>query len=121
MKPAESARTAVVNEALFGANEIRLNSRQWLFTLLIIAAVMFLTPRIWERVEYFETGPDYRIPYALSADYWLFGRQLRQTAGPNRVVVLGDSVVWGEYVLPEGTLSHFLNQEAGQTNLFINA
>ena len=40
---------------------------------------------------------------------------------PTNIVVLGDSVVWGEYVLPDGTLSHFLNQEAGATNRFVNA
>ena len=34
--------------------------------------------------------------------------------------MLGDSVVWGEYVLPDGTLSHFLNQEAGQPDRFVN-
>jgi len=34
--------------------------------------------------------------------------------------VLGDSVVWGEYVLPDGTLSHFLNRKAGETNWFVN-
>ena len=34
--------------------------------------------------------------------------------------MLGDSVVWGEYVAPDGTLSHFLNQEAEATNRFVN-
>ena len=36
------------------------------------------------------------------------------------VFVLGDSVVWGEYVLPDGTWSHFLDREAGVTNRFVN-
>ncbi|MGH7967976.1 MAG: hypothetical protein ACREIC_04535, partial [Limisphaerales bacterium] len=38
----------------------------------------------------------------------------------SRIVLLGDSVVWGEYVLPDGTLSHFLNEEAGVSNRFVN-
>src|SRR6185436_10831769 len=67
-----------------------------------------------------DTGPDYRIPYALSKDYWLFQRRLEQVA-PTNIVVLGDSVVWGEYVLSDGTWSHFLNQESGGTNRFVNA
>ena len=29
-------------------------------------------------------------------------------------------MVWGEYVLPNGTLSHFLNQASGETNRFVN-
>jgi hypothetical protein len=107
-------------EVPFGVNEVRLNSRQWIATLLIISTIALLTPRIWERIERFETGPDYRIPYDLSKDYWLYGRRLREAAGHDKIVLLGDSVVWGEYVLPNGTLSHFLNQEAGTTNRFIN-
>jgi len=104
----------------FGANEVRLNGRQWLAAFAIVLLVVLLTPRLWERIERYDAGPDYRIPYELSNDYWLYGRRLRQVADPNQVVVLGDSFVWGEYVLPDGTLSHFLNQESGATDRYIN-
>src|SRR6266480_4638549 len=97
-------RTAA-KDVPFGANEVRLNWRQWLLALGILFAVIWLTPRVWERVERFETGPDYRIPYPLSKDYWLYGRRMREVMDGKRVIVLGDSVVWGEYVLPDGTLS----------------
>lgn len=73
-----------------------------------------------EKAERFETGPDYRIPYTLSKDYWLYERRLQELPATN-AVLLGDSVVWGEYVLPDGTLSHFLNQAAGQPDAFVNA
>ncbi len=43
-----------------------------------------------------------------------------RSIGHDHVLVLGDSVVWGEYVAPDGTLSHFLNQEARATNRFVN-
>lgn len=105
----------------FGVNEVRLSGRQWLAAALVVWLVALLTPPFWESIERFETGPDYRIPYELSKDYWLYGRRLRQVAAPDRVTVLGDSVVWGEYVLADGTLSHFLDCEAGATNRFINA
>ncbi|MGA2867033.1 MAG: hypothetical protein ABSF95_21365 [Verrucomicrobiota bacterium] len=104
----------------FGVNEVRLNARQWLATLALVALVVLLTPWLWARVERFQTGPDYRIPYFLSADYWLYGRRLRQVPAPDKVIVLGDSVVWGEYVAPDGTLSHFLNEQAGAPDRFIN-
>ncbi|MCX7825434.1 MAG: hypothetical protein N2689_07735 [Verrucomicrobiae bacterium] len=100
---------------------MRLSGRQWIVALAVVAAVMLLTPPVWEWVERFDIGPDYRIPYSLSNDYWLYGRLLRQACGPNRVIVLGDSVVWGEYVLPDGTLSHFLNRETGEPDRFVNA
>ena len=104
----------------FGVNEIRLSAPQWLAVFAIVGLVAGLTPCLWQRVERFQTGPDYRIPYSLSKDYWLYGRRLRQAAAPDKVLVLGDSVVWGEYVAPDGTLSHFLNQQAGAADRFIN-
>ncbi|HYV28883.1 MAG TPA: hypothetical protein VFA77_15205 [Candidatus Eisenbacteria bacterium] len=104
----------------FGANEVRLSFWQWLAVSLLVVLVALSVPLLWEKLERFDTGPDYRIPYQLSKDYWLYGRRLRQATDPNRIVVLGDSVTWGEYVLPDGTLSHFLNQESGEKTQFVN-
>ncbi len=104
----------------FGVNEMRLNPRQWGATALILILVLVLTPCLWERIERFDIRPDYRIPYELSKDYWLYGRRLRQVASSDKVILLGDSVVWGEYVAPDGTLSHFLDQANGTTNRFVN-
>lgn len=121
MKTIEPSPAAPDTDVPFGSNEMRLNGWHWLAVFAIVGLMEWLTPRLWERIEKFDTGPDYRIPYPLSNDYWLYGRRLRQVAEPDRVIVIGDSVVWGEYVLPDGTLSHFLNQEAGATDRFINA
>ena len=107
-------------EPPFGVNEVRLNARQWLATLGIVLACALAIPRLWKRAEPFPTGPDYRIPYALSSDYWLYQRRLEQDAGPGKILVLGDSVVWGEYVRRDGTLSHFLNQQNGGPDRFVN-
>lgn len=108
-------------EGPLSSNEMRLDARQWIVALTIVAAAMWLTPPLWERIERFNTGPDYRMPYSLSKDYWLYARRLCQVCDPNRVIVLGDSVIWGEYVLRDGTLPHFLDREAGEENRFINA
>jgi len=102
-------------------NEVRLGPRQWALAAVIILLVGWLTPLLWTKLERFDTGPDYRIPYSLSKDYWLYRRRIEETRDPSKVIVIGDSVVWGEYVLPDGTLSHFLGQEAGASNRFINA
>ncbi len=104
----------------FGVNEVRLNARHWLAVFLIVGLVALLLPRVWTRIERFDTGPDYRIPYDLSKDYWLYARRMSQVARPDKIIMLGDSVVWGEYVLPDGTLSHFLNQQAGTAEQFVN-
>jgi len=100
-------------------NEVRLNSRNWLIAIFLIVAIIWGTPRIWKKAERFETGADYRVPYSLSRDYWLYQRRLEQIP-LDKTVLLGDSVVWGEYVLPSGTLSHFLNEKAGSNERFIN-
>jgi len=121
VRPDAPQPAAPDTETPFGANEVRLNGRQWLAAFGIVLLVLLLTPRLWERIERYDTGPDYRIPYELSNDYWLYSQRLSQASDPNQVVVLGDSVVWGEYVLPDGTLSHFLNQESGATDRYINA
>jgi hypothetical protein len=117
----ESPTLKQTTEEPFSSNEMRLDARQWLVALVVVVVAMWLTPLLWKRIEQFNTGPDYRMPYSLSKDYWLYGRRLCQVCDPNRVIVLGDSVIWGEYVLRDGTLPHFLDREAGEQNHFINA
>ena len=104
----------------FGANEMRLDGRQWGTVVLVFLILVLMVPSLWQRFERFETGPDYRIPYVLSRDYWLYSRRVQQVVGPNSIILLGDSVVWGEYVRPEGAWSAFLNQETHSTPQFIN-
>jgi len=106
--------------APFGATEMRLTARQWLATLAIVLAILLAVPALWERVERFDTGADYRIPYALSRDYWLYARWVKRAAVPGKVVVLGDSVVWGEYVQPDGAWPVFLTRESAGAPEFVN-
>jgi len=117
---AASPPIPMAKEVPFGVNEVRLSRRQWLAAFLVVGAFVVLTPRVWQLVERFDTEPDFRIPYQLSKDYWLYSRRLNQVAKPGKIILLGDSVVWGEYVLPNGTLSHFLNQNTGETDRFVN-
>src|SRR4051812_30409153 len=113
-KPA--AVPAVAVETRF-VNAMRLNARHWFAVAILVAIVLLGTPWLWKRIQCFDTGPDYRIPYALSRDYWLYERRLERTASTN-VVLIGDSVIWGEYVRPDGTLSHFLSEQSGQPGRF---
>jgi hypothetical protein len=101
-------------------NEMRLNARQCALTLGIVFLTVLLTPWLWKHVESFATPSDYRIPYDLSKDYWLYQRRLENKLDPRAIVMLGDSVIWGEYVLPNGTWSHFLNEQTGQADKFVN-
>jgi hypothetical protein len=104
----------------FGSNELRLNAQEWLISIGIVLTCMLVMPRIWKAVERLSPGSDYRIPYTLSKDYWLYQRRIEQVAKPGKVLILGDSVVWGEYVRPDGTLSHFLNAQTPPHDRFVN-
>jgi len=101
-------------------NALRLGAAQWSIVGAIVLLFAIVAPLAWERIERFAPGADYRLPYRLSEDYWLYDRFMRHVAGPGRIVLLGDSVVWGEYVLPNGTLSHFLNRATGGRERFVN-
>jgi hypothetical protein len=105
------------------ANELRLTPRQWLAAAPLIAVVLIAPPLLWDRLEPFEPTADYRMPRAQSNDYWTFARWSRLAAGRDDVLVLGDSVVWGETVGPRQTLSARLTALAaaeGRAERFAN-
>lgn len=91
------------------SNTIRLSGREWLAVAAFAAALITLAPPLWSRFETFRPGPDYRIPYDLSQDYWLYSRFAGRAQASAEVLLVGDSVVWGQYVRPTETLSHALN------------
>jgi len=95
------------------SNGVRLTGRQWLGVGLLAAAVYFLLPAVWTRVEKFEPGPAYRIPFALGNDYGLFDRWARDAAARHETLVVGDSVVWGHFVASDQTLTQHLNTLSG--------
>ncbi len=104
----------------FSSNAVRLSIRECLGVVLLFGVAASLMGPAWARLEAFEPHGDYRIPYDLSEDYWLFDRFCREAAVPGRAFVIGDSFVWGQYVKRDETLSHFLNVEAG-SDRFVNA
>jgi hypothetical protein len=88
--------------------------RDWIVTGAIVAVVLALLPTLWRRVEPPPAGGDYRIPYALGNDYWLFERFSRLAADEGKTLVIGDSVIWGHYVPPQWSLSARLNRQCGR-------
>jgi hypothetical protein len=99
-------------EALDFSNAVRLTGGQWIGVGLFAIALILGAAPLWERVEKFDLEPDYRMPYELSNDYWLYERYSRLAALHHDTLVFGDSVVWGQYVTREQTLSHYLNIQA---------
>jgi hypothetical protein len=108
------------------SNGIRLTGREWIGLGLFSLALLLFAPPLWEQIESFPSPglePDYRMPYALSNDYWHYDRWTRLAAAHFETLVIGDSVVWGPYVARHETLSHYLNEQAGRercANLGLN-
>jgi hypothetical protein len=98
---------------------VRLTGRQWLIVAVAVLAFVGLGPSIWDRIDGFNPDNDYRVPYELSNDYWLYHRYCHRTCAQGKILVVGDSVVWGHYVEPDQTLSHYLNELSGG-NRFVN-
>ena len=90
-----------------------LSLREWLVAGLLAATLFVLVPKFWPAPAFAGTGLDYRLPYQLSSDYWLYNRYCRWACSRHDVLVVGDSVVWGHYVPRNNTLSHYLNEIAG--------
>jgi hypothetical protein len=96
------------------SNSMRLTGGEWFIVGLFTLALVLFAPSFWKHVEKFEIEPDYRIPHDLSNDYWLYERYACQAVASYDTVVIGDSVIWGEYVTRQQTLSHYLNEQVAQ-------
>ncbi len=94
----------------FSSNYVRLPGREWVIVGIVLLAIFCLAPALWERFEKFEPELNYRLPYELGEDYWLYNRYCRWTCSVYETLVIGDSVVWGHYVPKDNTLSHYLNE-----------
>jgi hypothetical protein len=103
----------------FSSNAIRLKAWEWVVAAGIIAVLVFALPPVWQSLEAFSPSDDYRVPYDLSEDYWLFKEFSRSVCDEGKTLVIGDSVIWGHYVERDQTLSHFLNDLAGKER-FVN-
>ena len=99
---------------------VSLSPRQWVVVGCLIFIACTALPQLWQRYETFAPTPAYRVPYALSRDYWTYRRWTATLDQQGLIPLVGDSVIWGEYVLPHQTLAAALNQSAN-TPEFANA
>ncbi len=95
----------------FGKSVVRLTGREWLVVALVVVVCFVWIPDLWERYGRMPISADYRVPYAQSEDYWTYQRLLKQIVEADRIPVIGDSFVWGEYVPANETFSSDLNAE----------
>ncbi|MGE3315105.1 MAG: hypothetical protein AB7O26_08295, partial [Planctomycetaceae bacterium] len=101
------------------SNAVRLSVREWIFVGLTVAFVLIGMTVLWSKVEPFELPADYRIPFSSSEDYWLYRRFIQSSLQSDRVVLIGDSVIWGEYVAEDDSLSRYLSEQS-ESGEFVN-
>jgi hypothetical protein len=107
----------------FSSNALRLSGTEWLWTLGICLTILIGLPLLGTAGEDFEPDSDYRVPYRLGYDYYHFQRYSHWATNQYEILMIGDSVLWGNYVTPDTTLTHYLNHHAGGqpfANLAIN-
>jgi hypothetical protein len=100
-------------EPIAMSNGIRLTGRECLGVGLFALVILLFAAPVGARLERFALEPDYRIPHDLSNDYWLYECYAGLAANHHEAVLIGDSVIWGEYVNRHETLAHELNALAG--------
>ncbi len=86
--------------------------RHWAIALAVVVVLLAGLPCLGRLAERAPTDPDYRVPHELSEDYWYYAQRVRASEAPDIVPVVGDSMVWGEYVPADETLSHHLSERA---------
>ncbi len=93
------------------SNAVRLTPREWIVVALFGFVLAAVAPTFSKQWEPLELEGDYRIPHDLSNDYWLYRRFADVAAARSDVFLIGDSVIWGEYVRRDETLSHYLGED----------
>ena len=104
--------------APFSSNEQRLSLPEWTIVLLSFLIVAYLLPRVGSALEDFDPQPDFRLPFLLSDDYWMFRECARHASEHFPAVIVGDSFVWGQYVGMSETMSVEINRALKEEMVF---
>jgi len=97
------------------SNAMLLSVKEWAAAILVAGAVTGVVYFGWDSWERFEPGPDHRETCwaELQSDYWAWMRWCRVARERHDVLLVGDSVVWGQEVPNDQTISHYINKFLG--------
>ena len=107
-------------------SEEKVPPRVWLWIIVVVVLANILLPILWNNFEKRPSIENSRQPYHLSKDYWHYEKMLEDSISQSSkipVTIIGDSVVWGEYVDRDSTLTAYLNERSNVQNTykFLNA
>jgi len=97
------------------SNALILSGREWIIAIVLTALVTGTIYFGWGSWERYNPGPDHRETCwaELQSDYWAYMRWMKTAKERYDILLLGDSVVWGQEVPNDETISHFINEELG--------
>jgi hypothetical protein len=81
-----------------------------MISFLLFLATAAAVPYIIPLTDTASFTRNYRIPYSMGEDYFLYNRYSEEIAAEKTIPVIGDSVIWGHYTDKENTLSANLNR-----------
>ncbi len=88
-----------------------------LFIILTVLAMML--PKLFPFRENTDFSPNYRIPYELGEDYYLYEMYCQSIPKTKEtIILLGDSVIWGHYVERNESLSAQMNKLPGKASFY---
>ena len=106
------AETEETTDALENANSVVLKPRECVIAATLVLVVVIGWPLL-RRFEATSPSPNFRVPYALSEDHWLYDLRGWPIATEGGIPVVGDSVIWGHFVRSDETLSACLGYTPG--------
>ena len=103
------------------SNAMLLSTREWIITVVSVAVLCGVIYYGWNSWETFEPGPDHRENCwaARQSDYWAYNRWIKYAKDNYDFLLMGDSVIWGQEVRNDETISHYLNHYYGD-DVFAN-
>ncbi len=93
------------------SNNVILSGKEWLITIARFRIIGFGIYYGWYRWEQFRPDPDYRSTCweERMRDYWSYARWCRYAQPRYKILMMGDSVFWGQEVRNDETISHYMN------------
>ena len=105
--------------SISNSNALILSLREWIVTALLLVGLGTSFYFGWYWWEKFEPGVDFRVTCWAErmSDYWTYARWCRYTRTRYKVFLMGDSVIWGQEVRNDETISHYLNEHYGEETI----
>ena len=97
------------------SNSIVLTGKEWILTVALAGIISFSVYFGWDRWEKIGLEPDYRSTCWAErmSDYWAYEQWSRIAREKFKILLIGDSAIWGQEVASTETISHCLNATLG--------